>query len=85
MGRESQLSIYICVMLFPFPQAGLREGWSPGEWQGARRGGESLVDIFVTLVLFLLVLNPYRPGPTAVHPGEVAGHSPEELIIMGVC
>lgn len=25
VGRESQLSVYICVMLFPFPQAVLRE------------------------------------------------------------
>lgn len=53
--------------------------------RGARRGRESLVDDFVTLVLFLLVLNPYRPGLAAVCPGEISGHSPGELIITGVC
>lgn len=81
-------------MLFLFSQAGAREGWGPGDWGqgeegwgpddwggGARRGREYLTDIFVTLVLFLLLLNPYICGLITVCPGEVIGHLPGELII----
>lgn len=48
-----------------------------------RRGRESLTDIFVTLVLFLLLLNPYISGLITVCPGEVIGHLSGELIIGG--